>query len=72
MPKRYSGKEIIKRLKRLGFIKISQKGSHVKMRGLIEGRIQTVIIPDHKQVAVGTFSSILRQANMSKQEFENV
>ena len=71
MPKRYSAQEIIKALKRLGFVKISQKGSHIKMRGIREGKMQTVIIPDHKQLAMGTFSSILRQANLSKQELED-
>jgi predicted RNA binding protein YcfA (HicA-like mRNA interferase family) len=71
MPKRYSSKEIIKTLKKLGFIKISQKGSHIKLRGLIDGSLHTVIVPNHKQIATGTFSSILRQANISKQDFEH-
>lgn len=71
MPKRYSAKQVIKRLKQFGFVKISQKGSHIKLKGLIEGKIQTVIVPDHKQIAIGTFSSILKQANISKQEFES-
>jgi predicted RNA binding protein YcfA (HicA-like mRNA interferase family) len=70
MPKGYSGKEVIKRLKKFGFVKVSQKGSHIKMKGVVEGHIRTVIIPDHKQIAVGTLSSILRQANVGKQEFE--
>ncbi|MEA3355709.1 MAG: type II toxin-antitoxin system HicA family toxin [Patescibacteria group bacterium] len=72
MPKRYSAKVILKKLKKLGFTKVSQKGSHIKLRGLIEGKLQTVIVPNHKEVAVGTFSSILKQANLSKQEFESV
>ena len=72
MPKRYSSKVVLKRLKKLGFTKVSQKGSHIKLKGLVEGRLQTVIVPDHKQIAAGTFSSILRQANLSKQEFESV
>ena len=61
---------MIKILKKLGFVKVSQKGSHIKMRGIVEGQIRTVIIPDHRQIAVGTLSSILRQANVGKQEFE--
>ena len=71
MPKRYSAKQIIKALKKIGFVKISQKGSHIKMKGLIEGKLQTVIVPDHKQIAVGTFSSIVRQSGISKRTLEN-
>ncbi len=71
MPKRYSAEEVIKRLKKLGFAKVSQKGSHIKLRGLIEGRLQTAIVPNHKEIAIGTLNSILKQANISKTEFEN-
>jgi len=70
MPKLYSAKEIIKTLHRAGFRVISQKGSHIKLRGIREGKIETVIVPNHKEVARGTFSSILSQANMTRQEFE--
>ncbi len=72
MPKRYSARELIKILKKLGFSKVSQRGSHIKMKGLIDGQIRTVIIPNHKQIATGTLSSILRQANLSKLDLENV
>jgi len=71
MPKRYSAKEILKRLKKLGFVIVSQKGSHIKVRGIREGKLQTAIVPNHKEMAVGTFDSILDQANVSKTEFEN-
>jgi len=71
MPKRYSGKKIIKILKKAGFHQISQKGSHIKLRGLRKEKIRTAIVPDHKEVAIGTFHSILRQAAMTKEEFEN-
>ena len=72
MPKRYSAKELIKILKKLGFSKISQRGSHLKMRGIIDGKLQTVIIPMHKEISVGTLSSILRQANLTKQDLQNL
>lgn len=70
MPKRYSGKRIIKALKKAGFYRISQKGSHIKLRGLRKGRLRTVIVPDHKEVAAGTLQSIFRQAAMTREEFE--
>jgi predicted RNA binding protein YcfA (HicA-like mRNA interferase family) len=70
MPKRYSGKKIIRTLEKAGFYQISQKGSHIKLKGLREGEIRTAVVPDHKEVAIGTFHSILRQAAMTREEFE--
>lgn len=67
MPKLYSGKEIEKRLIRLGFEEVSQKGSHLKMTGTMRGERRIAIIPMHKEVALGTLKSILRQAGITKE-----
>ena len=69
MPKLYSGRKIVSALRRAGFIVVSQKGSHVKLRKF-ERENLTVIVPIHKEVAWGTFQSILEQAKMSKEELE--
>lgn len=68
MPKVYSGQKIIKALERSGFYIVSIKGSHVKLRGIRFGKLQTVIVPKHKEVALGTFRSILKQAAMEFEE----
>lgn len=71
MPKLYSARTVLKALHQAGFEKVSQKGSHIKLRGIREGKLLTVIVPDHKIVARGTFSSILKQAEMTRSEFES-
>ncbi|OGK10040.1 hypothetical protein A2767_00190 [Candidatus Roizmanbacteria bacterium RIFCSPHIGHO2_01_FULL_35_10] len=71
MPKIYSARIVLKALKKAGFVKISQKGSHIKLKGVREGRILTVIVPNHKTVARGTFQSVLEQAEMTSLEFED-
>ncbi len=58
---------IIKVLNELGFIKISQKGSHLKLKNYITNRI--CIIPMHKEVARGTLKSILEQADIELDYF---
>ena len=68
MPKVYSGQKIIKALARAGFYIVSTRGSHVKLRGIRFGKLQTVIVPKHKEVAVGTFQSILKQAAIEFEE----
>lgn len=45
MPKLYSARVAIKSFEKAGFVKISQKGSHLKMRGFWDGKLQTIIIP---------------------------
>ena len=71
MPKLYSAREILKALKKAGFAEVSQKGSHIKLRAIREGKLVTVIVPNHKALAQGTFGSILRQAEMTRVEFES-
>lgn len=72
MPKLYSGQKIIKILQRAGFWQVSQKGSHIKLKGIRHGKLRTVIVPNHKEVALGTFRSILSQAEMTLDEFESL
>ena len=70
MPKlpRTSGAAIVKALERLGFAKIRQSGSHVIMRRGPKG----CVVPMHSEVKVGTPAGILRQADISLDEFADV
>jgi predicted RNA binding protein YcfA (HicA-like mRNA interferase family) len=74
MPKlpRISGKEIIRALERLGFVKVRQRGSHVIMAKFTEAGKTGCAVPLHKIVAVGTLSGILKQAKVSHEEFLSV
>ena len=60
-------KKIIKILKKFGFEKISQKGSHVKYKNFYTGNL--FIIPMHSEIASGTLKSILEQANIELEQF---
>lgn len=69
MPKLHSSKTITKVLERKGFIFISQKGSHMKFRK--DGNpTLTAIVPAGREIPYGTFRSILRQANLSEDDFK--
>ena len=70
MPKlpRISGTEVVRALIRLGFAKIRQSGSHVVMRRGAVG----CVVPMHSEVKVGTLAGILRQAEVSTDEFIDV
>jgi predicted RNA binding protein YcfA (HicA-like mRNA interferase family) len=67
MPKlpHLSGAQIIRILERLGFVVVRQNGSHVVLR---KGS-SVCVVPNHKEVKVGTLSGVLRQAGLSAEEF---
>lgn len=67
MPKlpRVSGAEIVRALERLGFVKLRQSGSHVIMRRGAKG----CVVPMHGEVKTGTLAGVLRQADVSAEEF---
>ena len=60
--KRLSGNDVIKILGLFSFAQVSQKGSHVKLRRVINGESQTLTIPIHKELDRGTANAIFRQA----------
>jgi predicted RNA binding protein YcfA (HicA-like mRNA interferase family) len=66
----FSGKEVIAILqKSFGFLFISQKGSHIKLRKIIDGKMITVIVPEHKELAPGTLRHITTQAMVDADDF---
>lgn len=58
-------KEVISALEKSGFHFVSQRGSHMKYS---DGH-NTVIIPNHSEVARGTLRSILNMANIELDSF---
>ena len=61
--KRLSGSEVVSILQSFGFKVRSQRGSHVKLRrSSVEGERQTLTIPLHAELDVGTLRAIVRQA----------
>ncbi len=63
-------RQIRRKLLAAGFVETTRKGSHVKfVKDGPEG-VRTAIVPDHREVAIGTLRSILRQAGLTPEEFE--
>ena len=60
--RRLSAQEIIDIFNRFGFEIIIQKGSHIKLRRLGETGKETLTIPNHKQIDLGTCRAIYHQA----------
>ena len=61
--KELSGDEVIAIFERFGFRVHNQKGSHIKMRRIVGGVKETLLIPNHHVIAKGTVRAIFNQAS---------
>ena len=61
-----SGKETIKVLEKIGYHQVRQRGSHIRLE--CPGR-KSVTVPSHKMIGRGLLRKIIRDAELSKEEF---
>jgi len=62
--KRLSGKEVLSVFSQFGFLVHSQRGSHAKLRRVSpSGETQSLTIPMHNELDIGTLRAIIRQAS---------
>ncbi len=66
-----SGKQVCAILAENGFVQVRQRGSHIVMQKRIPGSTITVPVPNHRELAPGTMSSIVRQSQLSRSLFES-
>lgn len=65
-------REVKRKLEAAGFTQVSQKGSHVKFVKKTEEETLTATVPCHREVSAGTLRSILRQASLTLELFEEL
>lgn len=65
IPRDVNGAEAAQALRRLGFEKMRQSGSHLIMR---KGA-RTVVVPMHKPIKPGTLAGLIEQAGASIEAF---
>ena len=62
-----SGKECIKVLEKIGFYQKRQESSHIVMRR--DEPFTQVVVPNHSEIAKGTLRAIIRDIELSVEEF---
>ena len=67
--RRVSGQEAIRALERLGFVQMRQRGSHVVLKKQTPEDEVGCVVPLHRELAIGTLRSVLKQANVTPVEF---
>lgn len=64
-------RKVLKILGDNGFQEIRRRGSHVVMQKRTPDATVTVVVPDHKQIRIGTLASIVRQSRLPRSCFES-
>ncbi len=70
MSKTFSGKEVVKALRRIGFVVDHQRGSHIFMHNL--ERNISVVVPLHKEIKKGTLNNILKKVGITIDELKDL
>ena len=64
-----SGREVVRALRRDGFVVVRQKGSHIRLEKYLPGETLRLTVPAHREIVPGTLKSILNAARLSVDEF---
>lgn len=59
-----SGVELIKKLKRFGFVVVRQRGSHIRLEKNLPSETIKITVPNHNQLKKGTLHNILKTARL--------
>ena len=66
----FSGREVVKALRRIGFVVDHQRGSHIFLHNL-EKNI-SVVVPDHRELKKGTLNSILKKVGITIEDLKEI
>ncbi|MEH2293226.1 type II toxin-antitoxin system HicA family toxin [Nostoc sp.] len=62
-----SGRDCVKALEKVGFYEKRRESSHIILRR--DEPFAQVVVPDHQELAKGTLRAIIRDADLSLEEF---
>lgn len=67
-----SGKQAVKKFQKIGYRVVRQKGSHVRMEHVYDSTKSPLTIPNHPIIGRGLLRKILRDADVSVEEFSQL
>ncbi|MGD8780023.1 MAG: type II toxin-antitoxin system HicA family toxin [Ignavibacteria bacterium] len=70
MSKTFSGKDIVRALRRIGYYIDHQRGSHIFMHNLEENK--SIIVPLHKEIKKGTLNNIIKKVGLTIEELKRL
>jgi predicted RNA binding protein YcfA (HicA-like mRNA interferase family) len=67
-----SGAELIKALRKAGFVVLRKKGSHVSMEKTDSTGHWRTVVPMHREIARGTLHDIPKQAGLTREDLRKL
>jgi len=67
-----SGKDAIKVFEKMGYVIVRQTGSHIRMKHRSDNSKKPLTIPDHKVLGKGLLRKLLRDAELTVEEFNRL
>jgi predicted RNA binding protein YcfA (HicA-like mRNA interferase family) len=64
-----SGKGAVKAFRKIGYEVVRQKGSHLRLKDPNDPLHKPITIPDHKELKPGLLRKLIRDANLSLEDF---
>ena len=69
---RVSGREVIRRLKRAGYVATRQRGDHVRLEKQDYQTVTKITVPLHKELKTGTLLRIIKDAGLTRDDFDKL
>lgn len=66
----YSGKEVVRALRKVGFSIDHQRGSHLFMHN--PDKNVSIVVPYHKEIKKGTLNNIVKKAGITLNELKKL
>jgi len=64
--------KVINALQRAGFVVIRQRGSHIRLQKRTRERVIKITVPAHNPIKKTTLARIIKDANLSLEEFKGL
>lgn len=64
-----SGKQTVKKLEKIGYFIVRQKGSHLRLINNSNKNCKPITIPLHKELKTGLLNQIIKDADLSIDQF---
>ncbi|MCY4618323.1 MAG: type II toxin-antitoxin system HicA family toxin [Chloroflexi bacterium] len=65
-----SWRQVCRILERQGFVFRRQRGSHMRYRGMVDGKVRDVSVPRHRTLKPGTLADVIRQSGLPRDLFQ--
>ncbi|MGA2402245.1 MAG: type II toxin-antitoxin system HicA family toxin [Syntrophobacteraceae bacterium] len=64
--------KVVKALQRDGWVVVRQRGSHIRLHKHVGTEVLKLTIPGHNPIKRSTLAQIIKQARLTKEEFESL